>query len=108
MGSRPQGPKASRTMLLRVVHGPRLANDRHLYLPRVFELVFNAPRDVLGQPDGLFVRDLLALDHDADFATGLKRERLRHALEGVGDPLELFQALDVGLQDVAPGAGPRR
>ena len=38
---------------------------------------------------------------------GLQRERLRHALERVGDALELLEALDVGLEDVAARAGTR-
>ena len=51
---------------------------------------------------------VLALDHDADFAAGLERERLRDALERVGDAFELLEALDVGLEDVAARAGTRR
>src|SRR5580765_7374315 len=87
--------------LLGVVDGAGFANHRHLDLARVFELVLDPPRDVLRQPDGFLVGDLLALDHDPDLAARLQRERLRDALERVGDPFELFQALDVGLEDVA-------
>ena len=53
-------------------------------------------------------RDLLALDQDADLAARLQRERLRDALERVGDPLELLEPLDVRLEDVAARARPRR
>ena len=36
-----------------------------------------------------------------------KRERLRHALERIGDLLELFQPLHVRLENVAARTGPR-
>ena len=39
---------------------------------------------------------------------GLQREGLRDALEGVGNAFELLEALHVGLEDVASGAGTRR
>src|SRR6266849_4277390 len=90
---------------LGVVDRARLPNDGHFDLARVFELVLDAARDVLREPDGLLVRDLLALDHDADLAAGLQRERLRHALEGVGDAFQLLEPLHVGLEDVAARAG---
>src|SRR5215471_13873364 len=77
--------------LLRVIGRTGFANDRHFDLAGVLQFVLDAPRDVLGQPHGLLVRDLLALDHDSDLAPGLQRERLRHAPEGIGDPLELLE-----------------
>src|SRR6185436_10640809 len=91
---------------LRIVDGACLTDHRHLDLARVFELVLDAAGDVLRQPHRFFVGDLLAFDHDPDFAAGLQGERLRHALERVGDALELFEPLDVGLEDVAARAGP--
>src|SRR5580765_7255810 len=90
--------------LLRVVDGTGFANDRHFDLAWVLELVLYAARDVLREPHRLLVGDLLALDHDPNLAAGLQREGLRHALEGVGDPFELLEPLDVGLQDVASRA----
>src|SRR5829696_8358122 len=94
-----------------VFNGTRLADDGDLDLSGVFQLVLDPPGDVLGQPDGLLVRDVIALDQDADLAAGLQRKRLRDALERVGDAFELFQPLDVGLEDVAarawPGGGDR-
>src|SRR5215207_2975638 len=66
-----------------VLNSPGLADDRDLDLARVFELVFDPARDVLGQPDRFFVRDTLALDQNPDFAAGLQCEGLRDALEGV-------------------------
>src|SRR6188768_2488318 len=96
------------TTLLGVVDGAGFTDDGDLDLTGIFELVFDPAGDVLREPDGFFVGNLLALDHDADFPARLDRERLRHALEGVGDAFELFQTLDVGLEDVAACAGPRR
>src|SRR3954470_12417311 len=93
---------------LRVVDGTRLADHRHLDLARILELVLNPPRDVLRQPDRLFVRDLLALDHDADLAPGLEGERFRDAFERVGNSFELLEPLYIRLEDVAAGAGPGR
>src|SRR4029450_8518051 len=88
---------------LGIVDGARLANDRDLDLARVLELAFDAPRDVFRQPDGFFVRDVLALHHDPDFAARLERERLRYALEGIGNPFDLLQPFDVRLENVAAG-----
>src|SRR5262245_45230994 len=76
-----------------IVDGARFPDDGHFDLAGVFELVLDAARDVLGEPDGFLVRHLFALDHDADLAAGLEGERLRDALEGVGDPLQLLEAL---------------
>src|SRR6267142_1269068 len=91
-----------------VVNGAGFADHRDFDLSRILELVLDPARDVLREPDRFLVGDLLALDHDADFATGLQRERLRDALERVGDPFELLEALDVRLEDVAPRARTRR
>src|SRR3954471_19407741 len=63
------------------LNGARLPDHRHLDLARVFELVLDAPRDVLREPYGLFVGDTLAFDDDTDFASRLERE-------GLGDPFE--------------------
>src|SRR5215218_3026142 len=89
------------------LNGPRLPDHCHLDLPWIFQLVLDAPRDVLGQPDCFLVGDPVALHHDPDFATGLERERLRDAFERIGDPFKLLEPLDVGLEDVAAGAGTR-
>src|SRR5215813_5457600 len=94
----------SKSALLRVIDRAGFADHGHLDLTGVLELVLDAARDVLGEPHRFLVGDLLALDHDPDFAAGLQRERLRDALEGIRDPLELFQPFDVRLEDVAPRA----
>src|SRR4051812_27596783 len=102
-----RSPRSEIVALPGVINGPGLADDGNFDLTRVFELVLDAPRDVLRQPHRFLVRDAVALDDDADFTAGLQRERLGHALERVGDVLELLEALHVGLEDIAPGAGPR-
>src|SRR5262245_48731610 len=77
----------ARPWLAGVLNGPRLPDHRDLDLSRILELVFDAPRDVLGQPHRFLVRHAVALDDDADLAAGLEGERFRDALEGVGDAL---------------------
>src|SRR5262245_98268 len=94
--------------LSRVFDGPCLTDDGDLDLSWILELVLDPLRDVLREPDGLFVAHPIALDDDADLAAGLERERLRHALERIGDAFELFEALHVRLEDVAARAGARR
>src|ERR1700741_1909011 len=86
---------------LGIVNGAGLADHGDLDLSRILELALDPPRDVARQPDGFVVADLLALDHDANLTAGLQRERLRHALEGVGNLLELLEALDIGLEQIA-------
>src|SRR5262249_30719077 len=80
--------------LFPLVDSTGLAVDGDLDLARLFELVFNPPRDVLGEPHRLFVGNLLALDHDPDLTSCLERERLRHAFERVGNPFELLETFD--------------
>src|SRR5437763_15277654 len=82
-------PRTTRS--LRVVDGPCFADDRDLDLARIFELVLDAARDVLREPDRFLVGNLLALDHDPDLAPRLQRERFGHALERIGDAFELLE-----------------
>src|SRR4029453_479625 len=89
-----------------VLNGPGLADDSDFDLAWVFQLVLDSARDVLRQPDRLFVRDSVTLDHDANLAASLQGECLRYTLEGIGDPFQLLQSLDVRLQDVPPRARP--
>src|SRR4051812_30639883 len=88
-----------------VLDRPGFTDDRDFDLTGILQLVLDPLGDVLREPDGLFVRDGVALDHDADLAAGLQGKRLGHAVEGVGDALQLLQPLDVGLEDVAARAG---
>ena len=53
--------------------------------------------DVVGENGGLGVGDLLGLDHDVQLATGLHGIGALDALVGVGDLLELLEALYVGV-----------
>src|SRR4029079_2116060 len=87
------------------LYGAGFSDHRDLDLARVGELGLEAARDVARQPDRLLVGDLLGVDDDADLAAGLDRERLLHALEARRDLLELLEPLDVGLEDLATGAG---
>src|SRR5262245_40252443 len=95
-------------VLPRVVNGPGLPNHGHFDLAGIFQRVLAAPGDVLREPDGLLVRDMIALDHDANLAAGLERKCLGHALEGIRDTFELFEAFHVRLEDVTTRAGTRR
>src|SRR5262245_32445839 len=64
----PMAATAGCGSLTGVVNGPGLANDGHFDLARVLELVLDPAGDVLRQPDGLLVRDVIALDEDPDLA----------------------------------------
>ena len=88
--------------------GVRIPDHAGLHPGLYHKGLLDAARDVLRQPDRFFVGDLLALDHDPDLASRLQRERFRHALEGVGDSLELLEALDVVFYVLASGAGAGR
>src|SRR5688500_9356085 len=92
---------------LRVFDRTGLADHRHLDLARLGEVLLDLLGDVAREPDRLLVGDLLAVDDDPNLAAGLDGEALLHALEARGDLLELLEALDVGLEDLAarPGAG---
>src|SRR5258708_25970369 len=87
---------------------PRFTDDRPLDLSRVLELVLDPARDVLREPDRLFVRYALAFDDDTDVAAGLERKSFQHAGERVRDALELLEALHVGLENVAACPRTRR
>src|SRR5438067_3720350 len=94
--------------LLRHFDGARLADDHHLDVPRVLHLGLDALGDVLRELVGVEVGDDVGLGHHAELAPGLDRVAQLHALVGHRDLLELREALDVGLEHVAPGARPRR
>src|SRR5215471_3855406 len=90
----------------RVLHGARLPNDRDLDLAGILELRLDLLGHVAGEPERLVVGQARRLDDDPQLPSGLDGERLLDALEAVGDVLELLQALDVRLQDLAAGARP--
>src|SRR5512135_1597210 len=94
-------------LLFGKINSPRLADDRDLDLSRVLKLRLDALGDVLRHPEALVVRDLLRVHDDAQLAAGLDRERALDALHAVRHLLELLEALDVGLEDLAAGARSR-
>src|SRR5262245_47665749 len=61
-----RSPGVSPAALPRELNGAGLPDDRDLDLSRVLELVLDAARDVLRQPDRRFIRYAVALDHDPD------------------------------------------
>src|SRR3990170_2158251 len=98
-GGRPPGPRSrdAARRLLRVLHGARLADDRHLDLAGIGQRLFDLAHDVARQAHRGQVVDLFGPDQDAHLPPGLHGERLLHALEAVGDGLQVFEALDVGV-----------
>src|SRR5438309_11079977 len=120
--ARPGSPKTSPTMrmfiasasflegssLLRYLDGARLADHDHLDVPGVLHLGLDALGDVLGQLVGVEVAHDLGLGDHPQLAPGLDRVAHLHALVAERDLLQLGQALDVRLEHVTPGAGPRR
>src|SRR5690349_6319229 len=93
---------------LGVLHGARLADDRHLDLTRVGQLFLDLADDVAGQSRRRQVVDLFQSDEDPDLLTGMHRERPLDALEAVGDRLEILEPLHVGVHRLAVGARPGR
>src|SRR5258705_1953596 len=83
--------------LLRVLHGPRLADDRHLDLARIGQLLLDLAHDVAGEAGGGEGVDLLPPDEEPDLAPGLDGKRALDAGETVGDGLEVLQAPDVSV-----------
>src|SRR5262245_58160178 len=79
---------ASRLMpLLGVLHGPRLADDRHLDLARVRELLLDLAHDVAREAGRRQVVDFFRPHEDPDLAARLDGERALDALEALGDRL---------------------
>src|ERR1043166_1789909 len=113
--SRPGEPITSATnnrfvttaSLLRVVHGPRVADPRDRDWAGIWELLLDAPGNPARQSLRARVVDPMVLHHDADLAAGLDGVALLHALERVSDPLERLEPLDVRLETLAPRAGAR-
>ena len=93
--------------LPRVVDRARLADDGDLDLAGVLQALLDLLRDVAGQPGRPEVVDRVRLDEDPDLAPGLDGEALVDAVEGVGDPLQRLQPLDVGLDHLPPRPRPR-
>src|SRR4051794_29319323 len=92
---------------LRVVHGARLADDRHLDLAGILELLLDLARNVPRERDRAVVVDVVGRDDHADLAAGLHRVDLVDAGVARRDVLEIAQALDVLLERLAASAGAR-
>src|SRR5229473_802105 len=90
--------------LFGVLDGPRLADHRDPDLPGKAQLSLDAFGDVSRHQLGSGVIDLLRLDQDPDLAAGLDGVGLLGSLERVGNLLQLFQPLDVGLERLTPCA----
>src|SRR4030042_4982458 len=101
-------PMKRKPSLSGIFHGPHLADDGDLDLPRIIELVLALLGDVLGHQSCPVIGDLLALDDNPDLPAGLEGEGLGDAVEGVGDLLELLPPLDVGLEKFPPRPRPPR
>jgi hypothetical protein len=88
-----------------VLDGAGLPDDGHLDLPGVLELVLDAARDVLREPDAsssliFSLSTMMRISRPAWSANDFD-----DALEGVGDAFELLEPLDVRLEDVAAAPG---
>ena len=99
-------PAILRAGLSGIFDRPHLPDDRDLDLAGIIELVLDLRGDVLGDQRGPVVGDLAGVDHDPDLAAGLEGEGLGHAVEALGQRLELFQPLDVVFEKLPPGARP--
>ena len=76
-----------------------------LDLTGILELALDALGQLAGEDDHIVLAHLLGLDHHADLAARLNGVGGLDAGVGAGDLLELFEALDVVLDVLAPGAG---
>src|SRR2546427_3925427 len=101
-------PTAAPSMILAgKIHRAGLADHHDLDLAGVLQLPLDLRGDLLGQLARLAVVDGGRRDDDAPLATRLDGEHLLDAGEPARELLELGEALDVGLERLAPGAGPR-
>src|SRR5262249_14014592 len=96
------------TRLACKLHGPRLADHRHLDLAGVVELLLDGLGDVAADLDRVAVARLAGVGDDAHLAAGLDGVRVLHTGEARRHRLQLLQALDVLLQRLAAGARARR
>ena len=83
------------SLLLGVLDGARLADDRDLDLARVGQLLLDLLDDVAGEAASRSGRRSPRADEDPDLAAGLDRERALDAAEALGDRLQVLEALDV-------------
>src|SRR5512139_2001797 len=93
--------------LLGKVRYPRLADHRDLDLPWVTQVRLDFLYYVPAEHDRIVVRYFFVFDKDADLAAGLDGVAFVNTLEGIGNALQFLKPLDVGLQHLPPGPGPR-
>src|SRR5215470_12718282 len=110
---RPGSPKMSPTIstfmpLLRHLDRAGLADHHDLDVPGVLHLRLDPLGDVLGELVCVEVGHDIGARHHAQLAAGLDGVAHVDAFVRQRDLLELRQPLDVGLEHVAPRAGPRR
>src|SRR5262245_49311738 len=99
-------PRNSRRISVRDLARPRLPDHRDLDLARIGHLLLDPSRHVARQHGRLVVRNRPGIDDDANLAARLHRVRPLDAAEGVADALEVFQALGVALEHLAPRPRP--
>src|SRR3989338_4269488 len=92
--------------LSRIFDVSRLADHGDLDLPGELDGALDLLLDLARERDGLQVGHPLGLDDDPDLAARLDGVRLLDAAEGVADPLQRLEPLDVVLQRVAAGTRP--
>ena len=95
---RPSVGRSVPRRLLRHLDRAALADDDHLHLARVLELILDLAGDLVREEHGAVVVDLGRLDDDADLAARLERVRLRHAGLRGRDLLERLEPADVVLE----------
>jgi hypothetical protein len=93
--------------LLRELDAPRFSNDGDSDLARVVEFVLDPARDAAGQEIGLFITELIRLDHDSKLASGLHCEAFFDSAEGQANAFEVFEATDVGCHGLGARARAR-
>src|SRR3954464_2323361 len=104
---RPAGRRGRAARSPGVVRRARFADDGHLDLPRILELLLDLACDLVRQQDRAVVVEGAGVEHDADLPAGLHRVDLVDALVACRDVLEVAQALDVLLERLAAGARAR-
>src|SRR3989338_8431238 len=72
---------------------PAFPDHMYLDLARVFQFILNALGDRAGKIAGLHIGHLFWRDENADLAAGLDGVRLLNPSEGVGNGLEVAEAL---------------
>src|SRR6266705_2539233 len=101
-------PTAVPSMILAgKIHRAGLADHHDLDLTGILELPLDLAGDLLGELTRPAVVDRVRGDHDAHLPARLDGVDLFDPAELARDLLELCEQLDVGLERLAPGAGPR-